>query len=109
MDKISHPEIDTEGGLGEGRPDPVTSITLETEGNFTKDSWEQFRKFIGSKYMRLKGFISIDSKSYHIDATMDRFLIEPSQKSKTKRNQLVLIGRRLNEEEIENKFLNSIS
>lgn len=109
LDKISHPMIDAEGDLGEGRPDPVTSITLETDGNFTKDSWEQFRKFIGLKYMRLKGFISIDSKSYYIDATMDRFLIEPSQKSKTKRNQLVFIGRRLNEEEIENKFLNSIS
>jgi len=109
LDEISHPAIDTEGDLGEGRPDPVASITLETEGNFTQQSWDQFRNFVGSNFMRLKGFISIDGKSYHIDATMDQFLIEPNPKVTDNRNRMVLIGRRLNEEDIENKFLKSIS
>ncbi len=108
LDKITHPEIDAEGDLGEGRPDPVASITLEAEGNFTQQSWDQFRNFVGSNFMRLKGFISIDGKSFHIDATMDQFLIEPTQKSAANRNQLVLIGRRLNEEEIEKEFLSDV-
>lgn len=108
LDKITHPEIDTEGDLGEGRPDPVASITLEAEGNFTQQSWDQFRNFVGSNFMRLKGFISIDGISFHIDATMDQFLIEPTQKSAANRNQLVLIGRRLNEEEIEKEFLSGV-
>jgi G3E family GTPase len=108
LDKISHPIIETDNNLGEGRPDPVTSITLEAAGNFTQESWEQFRNFIDTNFMRLKGFISINGKPYHIDATMDKFLIEPTQKSKMKQNQLVLIGRRLNEEEIEHNFLKSI-
>ena len=108
LDKITHPEIDTEGDLGEGRPDPVASITLEAEGNFTQQSWDQFRNFVGSNFMRLKGFISIDGKSYHIDETMDQSLIEPTQKSAANRNQLVLIGRRLNEEEIEKEFLSGV-
>jgi len=108
LDKISHPEIDAEGDLGEGRPDPVASITLEAEGNFTKDSWEQFRNFVGSSFMRLKGFVSIDHQYYYIDATMDQFSIAPMPRIAAKRNRLVLIGRRLNEEEIENKFLDSV-
>ena len=109
LDKINHPEIYAEGDLGEGRPDPVASITLEAEGNFTQQSWEQFRNFIGSNFMRLKGFISIDGKSCYIDATMDHFLIKPTEKAKFNLNQLVLIGRRLNEEEIEGKFFSSVS
>ena len=108
LDKISHPEIDTEGDLGEGRPDPVASITLEAEGNFTEQSWEQFRNFIGSSFMRLKGFISIDHGSYHVDATMNQFLCEPNQKALPNQNRLVLIGTRLEEEEIESEFLKSI-
>ncbi|UCE05164.1 MAG: GTP-binding protein [bacterium] len=109
LEKITHQEIDTEGDLGEGRPDPVTSITLEAGGNFTQESWEQFRNFIGSSFIRLKGFISIDGKPYHIDATIDQFLIELSQKFITNQNRLVLIGQRLNEKEIESKFLSSVS
>jgi len=109
LDKVSHPVIDTDGDLGEGRPDPVASITLEVEGNFTQQSWEHFRNFIGSNFMRLKGFISIDDKSYHIDATMDQYLIEPTLKATANQIRLVLIGRRLNEEEIEGKFLRSMS
>lgn len=108
LDKINHPIIGTDGDLGEGRPDPVASITLEAKGNFTQISWEQFKNFIGTNFMRLKGFISISGKPYHIDATMDQFLVEPTQQSKIIQNQLVLIGRKLNEEEIEHFFLKSI-
>ncbi len=108
LDKISHPVIETDGDLGEGRPDPVASITLEAEGNFTQQSWEQFRNFIGSNFMRLKGFISIDRQPFYIDATMDQFSIVPMPKITPHRNRLVLIGRRLKEEEIEHKFLNCI-
>jgi len=35
-------------------------------------------------------------------------IIEPTQKSAANRNQLVLIGRRLNEEEIEKEFLSGV-
>ncbi len=108
LNKVTHPVIDTDGDLGEGRPDPVVSITLEAEGSFSQKSWAQFRNFIGSGFMRLKGFISIDGKSCYIDATMDHFLIKPSEKAKFNRNQLVMIGRKLNEEEIEQQFFNSI-
>ncbi len=108
LDKISHPEIDAEGDMGEGRPDPVVSMTLEAEGSFIQESWEQFRKIIGFNFLRLKGFVTVDEKSYFIDATMEHFSMEPTEKSQKYQNRLVLIGKRLKEEEIEDIFFKCI-
>lgn len=108
IDEISRRQIEAEGDLGEGRPDPVVSITLDAEGSFTQESWGQFRKMIGSNFMRLKGFVTVDEKSYFIDATMEQFSMEPTEKTQKYQNRLVLIGQRLKEEEIEDSFFKCI-
>jgi G3E family GTPase len=108
LEKISHPAIDAEGDLGEGRPDPVASITLEAEGNFTHDSWDQFRKYLGSNLMRMKGFISIDQKTFYVDATMDQFQLIANPKKYRPKNRLVIIGRRLDEDQIQANFIKAL-
>lgn len=108
VDEISHPAIDAEGDLGEGRPDPVASITLEAEGNFTQESWGQFKKFLGSNLMRVKGFISIDGVAYYIDATMDQFSMRGIETAHRTVNRLVIIGRRLDEDLIQANFMKSL-
>ena len=109
LEKISHPEIDAEGDLGEGRPDPIASITLEADGNFTPESWVQFRNFLGSNFMRMKGFVSIDQKSYHVDSTMDQFSIRAIETAHRPENRLVIIGRRLDEDQIQANFIKSVT
>ncbi|HEX9975201.1 MAG TPA: GTP-binding protein, partial [bacterium] len=105
LDKVCHPTIQAEGDLGEGRPDPVASITLEVEGDFTRESWDQFRNFLGSNFMRMKGFVSIDQKSFYVDATMDQFSLKITKKTHHPKNRLVLIGRKLDEDLIHENFL----
>lgn len=108
LEKISHPAIDSEGDLGEGRPDPVASITLEADGNFTHKSWDQFRNFVGSNVMRMKGFVIIDKKSYYVDETMDQLSLRAIDTEHRPGNRLVIIGRKLDEDQIQGNFIKSL-
>jgi hypothetical protein len=51
---------------------------------------------------------SIDEKSFYIDATMDEFSLKITDKIHHPKNRLVLIGQKLNEEQIEASFLTGI-
>lgn len=104
LDAIQHPKAETSGELGEGRPDPVASVTLESEGQFTPESWARFRNQIPPNLLRLKGFVFIAQQCYYVDATMDQFIMKPILDGSIRQNRLVLIGRKLNEEEIEQQF-----
>ncbi|MDZ7331653.1 MAG: GTP-binding protein [candidate division KSB1 bacterium] len=108
LDAIQHPKAVTTGELGEGRPDPVASVTLESEGQFTHESWDRFRDHLPTNLMRLKGFIFIGQQCYYVDATMDQFIMKPILDGSIRQNRLVLIGRRLNEEEIERQFFSNL-
>ncbi|UCE07642.1 MAG: GTP-binding protein, partial [bacterium] len=109
LDEIIHPESIEIGMPDEGRPDPVISITLEGIGSFTRPGWEQFRSLVEPNLMRLKGFISLEDQSYYIDVTMDRWSMRLSEKTNNRMNRLVLIGQKLNQEQIEESFLQQIS
>lgn len=108
LDAIQHPKAVTSGELGEGRPDPVASVTLESEGQFTPESWARFRNQIPPNLLRFKGFVFIAQQCYYVDATMDQFIMKPIVDGSIRHNRLVLIGRKLNEEEIERQFLSNL-
>jgi len=108
LEHLRHPQISTDGDLGEGRPDPVTSITLEGKGSFTQQSWDVFKTTIESNIMRIKGFVTIDNRYYYVDATIDRCSIHPRDNQNAGKNLLVVIGQNLDERLVENNFGQSI-
>lgn len=89
---------------GEGRPDPLFSLTLEGEGSFTRENWNQFEKFIKSKFQRFKGFVFIDKQLHHLDATSEQWNMNPIQKPQIKQNTLVFIGQHFDKQQIEAAF-----
>ncbi len=109
LDHIQHPNIAATGELGEGRPDPVTSVTLDADGQFTQEGWSRFKEQIPPGIMRMKGFVVIDHQCYFIDATMDQFSMKQISDGTIRRNRLVVIGRKLDEDEMERQFLQSLS
>lgn len=106
---INHPQLSDIGELGEGRPDLVVSITLESEGSFLEESWNKFLETVRPNLLRLKGFVSIQGRTHHLDMSMDSFLLEPTNKIMSNQNRLVLIGQNLDEEMIKHQFLIAIS
>lgn len=89
---------------GDGRPDPVASLTLEGRGIFTPSAWERFRALLQPQALRVKGFLSLDGQAYHLDATAEQWEMTPTTRHPLGTNQLVVIGQRLNWEVIEQQF-----
>ncbi len=108
LENIQHPKIAVTDEIGEGRPDPVASVTLEADGWFTPGSWERFKAQIPTSLMRVKGFIFIEQQGYYVDGTMDQWMMRPIDGVQPHRNRLVLIGRKLNEDDIEQQFLSNV-
>lgn len=109
LDELAHPQAPTTAEPGEGRPDPLASITLEGRGNFTKESWTRFTSSFTENLYRLKGFVFVDGQSYYVDATTDRWTMMPATTQPPATNRLVLIGRKLDEQHIEERFIKLIS
>jgi len=105
MSKLRHPDTAASGTPGEGRPDPAISVTLEKTGTFTRANWEKFRETVDSKVMRLKGFVSIENQVYFIDATAESWSMINVNKGNALLNRFVLIGQDIDEDEIEQRFL----
>ncbi len=101
---LEHPESPVEGSLGEGRPDPLISLTLTGKGRFTKKSWKRFSDFIAPFVMRLKGFISLEGDPFYIDATPDHWITTRIAASSDPPNRLVLIGSEFDAKEVEDQF-----
>jgi G3E family GTPase len=110
VDQVRRPLPVTTEAPGEGRPDPVTSITLAANGSFSRDSWEEFLRLVRPQLMRLKGFIFLDRKPYQVDATMDqlKLIALGSRPSNVDDNQLVLIGRKISPDAVEESFHRSL-
>ena len=106
---ITHPLQIQTGLPGEGRPDPVFSLTLEGIGNFSSQSWEDFKLFVRNNVMRLKGFISLEGVEYYVDVTMHNWSMEPTNSVENLQNKLVLIGQDLDQDEVERRFLAGIA
>lgn len=105
LDQVSHPDPDTTEEPGEGRPDLVVSVTLEAPGHFTRESWTRFAEKFRNSTLRAKGFLSLEDRVYHLDATLDGdWKLNPTDKIQPGQNRLVLIGQKLDEDEIQAFF-----
>ena len=104
LDALRHPAIMAQEAPGEGRPDPVASFTLEARGDFSQQGWDQFAAFVKPTLMRLKGFISLEGRTYYVDATSDNWTLTLTSKAAPQTNQLVLIGQTFRQQEVEERF-----
>ncbi|MCP4181043.1 MAG: GTP-binding protein [bacterium] len=110
LDKINRVQISVTSEPGTGMPDPFTSISLEADGSFTKESFDKFIAVINNNLFRLKGFVNIDNEIYHIEGnteSIDTFK-NRSGLNLDKDNKLVLIGKNINKEVIKEKFISSL-
>lgn len=105
LTKLRHPDAGASESPGEGRPDPVISVTLEKTGTFSNANWDKFRETVDSKVMRLKGFVSIENQVYFVDATSEMWSITPASNKDSRLNRFVIIGQDIDEDEIEERFL----
>lgn len=105
LTKLRHPDVGAIGSPGEGRPDLVISVTLEKSGTFSKANWEKFRETVDSNVMRLKGFVSIEDQVYFVDATSEMWSMTPANNKDSRMNRFVVIGQDIDEDEVEELFL----
>jgi G3E family GTPase len=104
IDRIRRPHKETSGEVGEGRPDPVISVTLKEEGEFSREKWERFTDTFKKEAMRTKGFVTIEGDVYLIDAGMEEWKEHKTDKARTGENTLVIIGQEIDEDEIQQRF-----
>ncbi|GAK56802.1 hypothetical protein U27_03766 [Candidatus Vecturithrix granuli] len=104
LDALRHPAITAQEVPGEGRPDPVASFTLEARGDFSQQGWDQFTAFVKPSLMRLKGFISLEGRTYYVDATSGNWTMTLTSKAAPQTNQIVLIRQTFRQQEVEEKF-----
>ncbi len=104
IDQIRRPHKETSGEVGEGRPDPVISVTLKEEGEFSRETWQRFIDTFKKEAMRTKGFVTIEGDVYLIDAGMEDWKERKTDKARTGENTLVIIGQEIDEDEIHQRF-----
>ena len=109
LDALRHPAITEQEAPGEARPDPVASFTLEAPGDFSQQGWDQFTAFAKPALMRLKGFISLEGRSYYVDATSDSWTMTLTSKIAPQTNRIVLIGQTFRQQEVEELFQSALS
>ncbi len=98
------PMGDDRAPIGDGRPDPVFSLTLEADGIFTLASWEHFQHFLKPTMLRVKGFVNIAGRSYHIDATSAHWSMSQRETTEERQNRLVVIGQQFKPQTIQQHF-----
>lgn len=108
LSEIHHPQIAATDDPGDGRPDLVVSVTLVGDGNFSAKNWNKFLAPIRPDLLRLKGFITLEGIPQHLDMTLESYQLESTTKINALQNRLVLIGRNLDEDRIEQQFLNAL-
>ncbi len=104
IDAVRRPRAETDGKVGEGRPDPVVSLTLLGRGRISRVQWDDFTALFADLAMRVKGFVTVDDTVYHLDATPDDWSMTPSEHHSQGTQRLVIIGQNLPAETIEDRF-----
>ncbi|MBD3374569.1 hypothetical protein GF406_05975 [candidate division KSB1 bacterium] len=99
LDKMDRVSPDPSGAPGEGRPDPLESVSVEFQGDLDPSDVEQFLDHRDSRIIRMKGFLNIKGQSHYLDVTVDRHSLSRTPHQK-KVNRLVFIGKRLDKENI---------
>jgi len=101
---IRRPASHAAGTPGDGRPDPVTSLTLEGIGMFSAAAFAEFRALIPRQALRVKGFVSVDGQAYQLDATTDQWNMQPTTLVPPQTNRLIVIGQALDFAAIQASF-----
>lgn len=109
LDSIQRSISNVKGRPGEGRPDPMVSLTLEKEGIFSENSWQKFKQLVAPHIERLKGFISLQGQCFYVDASGEKWSQKSIKNSSESINRLILIGQRLEEDRIGRQFEESIT
>lgn len=96
---------------GDGFPDPFKSITLEGEGNFTDNSFQELVKELKPDMLRLKGFVNIDGMTYFVDGNTNSVSLSKAQSGVWKKNSniLVFIGKANNNDKLKETFRKAIN
>ncbi len=92
LQRLRRPRPAPVGELGDGRPDPVQSLTLQTDGIFTRAAWQRLVQKIQGSQLRAKGFVTIENQCYYIDAGQDTWQETLFPTGQVGKNQLVVIG-----------------
>jgi G3E family GTPase len=108
LESIRRSESIAEGVPGEGRPDPVESLTLTGQGSFSRQLWEEFMAAARPHCLRVKGFIFLERQPYHVDATPDTWTMEAATSPDSAIQQLVVIGQRLPHQHLNELFSQAI-
>ncbi len=109
LDAIRRPGADEHELPGEGRPDPVASLTLEASGSFTPQRWTRFMAQLPADRLRLKGFLTLEGRAYHLDATTDTYSLTPTDKVPAQTNRLVVIGQHLDPQQTTASFQQALA
>ena len=108
LDKINRTPIPESDNVGEGRPDPVISLTLEGKGSLSAVDWKKLSKKLQQGSLRVKGFITIEDQVYQIDATAEQWR-EIRSLRPDHHNRLVVIGQKVPQQEIKELFYSALS
>ena len=109
LETFNHPQSNETAEPGEGRPDLVSSLTLQGNGSFTRKNWQEFIESFKNKQLRCKGFITIDKQLYQLDCTTESWQQIESAAQPLYHNQLVIIGQKLPLAQIEDEFYKIIN
>ncbi len=91
-------------GIKKGRPEDIYTVSLESEGFIKTD---EIRKLIGSidsPLMRIKGFFENEEGTFFIEYIGDDLKIRPYYKEIDKKNKIVLIGGKMDEDLLQEEF-----
>lgn len=109
LDAIRRPATDASGAPGEGRPDPVESLTFTGSGTFSPQLWNEFVAEAGPAALRAKGFIALDKQPFRVDGTLEKWDLYAASRDNPIAQELVVIGRRLPKERLQELFSQSLS
>jgi len=92
LDRLRRPRHAAVGEVGEGRPDPVQSMTFRGSGSLSRDAWLAARQKLQAGPLRAKGFVTVEGQVLHIDAGVGFWSETPFPAGPMGDNQLVVVG-----------------
>ena len=108
LDELTHPPVEPVDELGEGRPDPVLSITLQGKGTIAQTDWQRWVDKVQPRAFRVKGFVTLEGQPTQVDGTPEQWQQQLRSDRNIGDNQLVVIGRKLDSQTIRDTFLSML-
>jgi G3E family GTPase len=90
--------------LKKEKPEDVHTLSLESNGLIKTEDIKKFISETGSQLMRVKGFFENKEGTFFIEYIGDELAIRPFHKNIGRNNKIVLIGARMEESLLKEKF-----